>query len=70
MNLALGETSKEPSSPTILTEASFNDVLNKESLNLNLSLSAIIENKWDAHYIQILPTQIQQKVLRKISENV
>ena len=70
MSLALGETSKEPSSPTISTEASFNDVLNKESLNLNLSLSAIIENKWDAHYIQILPTQIQQKVLRKISENV
>ena len=35
VNLALGETSKEPSSPTISTEASFNDVLNEETLNLN-----------------------------------
>ena len=69
MNSALGETSKEPSSPTISTEKSFNDVINDETLNLNLSLSAIIENKW-VNYIQTLPNQIQQKVLQKILEKV
>ena len=31
-NSALGETSREPSSSTISTEASFNDVFNEETL--------------------------------------
>ena len=34
-NSALGETSKQPSSSTISTETSFNDVFNEETLNLN-----------------------------------
>ena len=38
VNLALGETSKGPSSPTISTEASFNDVSNEKTFN-------VIENR-------------------------
>ena len=33
-------------------------------------MSAIIEHKWDINYIEPLPAQIQQKVLRKILEKV
>ena len=44
-NSALGKTSREPPSSTISTEASINDVFNEETLNLNKSLSEIIENK-------------------------
>ena len=45
VNSVLGESSKEHSSSTISTKASFDDVSNKESVNLNNVLSAIIENK-------------------------
>ena len=34
MNSALGENSKEPSSSTISTEASFNDDSNEKTLNI------------------------------------
>ena len=33
-------------------------------------MSAAIEYKWDINYIQPLPAQMQQKVLRKILEKV
>ena len=35
LNSALGENSKEPSSSTISTGASFNDDSNEETLNIN-----------------------------------
>ena len=35
MSLALGETSKEPSSSTTSTDTSFNDVSNEETRNVN-----------------------------------
>ena len=35
VNSALGETSKEPSSSTMSTEASFNNAFSEETLNLN-----------------------------------
>ena len=35
-------------------------VMKKPLMQINL-----IENKWNLNYIQILPAQIQQKVLRK-----
>ena len=35
LNSALGENSREPSSSTISTEASFNDKGNNETLNVN-----------------------------------
>ena len=71
LNSALWENSKKPLSSAILTEASFNDDdddddddddSNKETL----CILAILENKWNINYIQILPTQILQKSLRKI----
>ena len=40
---ALGENWKEPSSSTASAEASFDDDSNKEALNVNKVLSAIIE---------------------------
>ena len=33
-------------------------------------MSTAIENKWHVNYIQTLPAQIQQKMLRKILEKV
>ena len=35
-----------------------------------LAVFAIIENKWNINYIQTLPAQIQQKLLRKLLEKV
>ena len=35
VNSALGETSKEPSSSTLATEASFNDDSNEKAFNVN-----------------------------------
>ena len=67
LNSALAE--KEPSSPIISTEASFNYDSNEKFL-IWISLSAAIENKWHVNYIQTLPAQIQQKMLRKILEKV
>ena len=69
LNSALAENSKEPSSPIISTEASFNYDSNEKFL-IWISLSAVIENKWHVNYIQTLPAQIQQKMLRKILEKV
>ena len=45
VNSVLGESSKKPSSITISTKASFDDDSNKEVLNVNNFLSAIIEKK-------------------------
>ena len=42
----------------------------KKNSYYKLSLSAVIKNKWDINYIQTLPPQIQQKVLKKILEKV
>lgn len=44
-NLVLGENSKEPSTSTILAEASFDDDVNKKALNRNKFLLIIIEKK-------------------------
>ena len=68
-NLVLGENSKEPSTSTILAEASFDDDVNKKALNRNKFLLIIIEKKLDINYIQTLPAQIQQNMLRKILGN-
>ena len=66
MNSALEETSNEPSSSAISAEVLFNDVCNEETLNVNQSLSATIENKRYINYIQTLTAQILQKMLWKI----
>ena len=46
VNSALGENWIEPSSSTASAEASFDDDSNKEALNVNKVLSAIIEKYW------------------------
>ena len=56
VNSTSGEDWKEPTSWTISTEASFNGDSKEETLTwCKHNLLAIIENKWDTKYIQILP---------------
>ena len=53
VNSASGENLKESSTSTISTKASFNGDSNEETLNVK-KIMAIIENKRDIKYIQIL----------------
>ena len=59
LNSALWKNWKEPSSSAISVKVSFCDDSNKEVLNVNKFLSAIIEKKWNVNYIQTLPAQVQ-----------
>ena len=67
VNSAVQEIPKDASSTISVKWWIDNDSI-KEVVNVNKVFSAIIEQKWDRHFIKTLSAQVRQNVLRRILE--
>ena len=65
VNSTLQKISREPSSSGISTEASLDNDSNKEVLNVNNVLPAIIEQKCDINFIQTLSGKSNRRCYEK-----